>query len=272
MIYLVLVALALTSFSVAVATASAVVDSLVTFMVALLPLLIPLVAATGAVVTAGLFSPLMIFATQATGMVVKEFVLPLIFCGAILELVSRVWEGVSVSSLAALLRQAGLTLLGFFFSVFLGVMAVQGAAGAIADGVTVRTAKFLSGTFIPVVGGMFADAVEVVIGSALILKNAVGLLGNWFSTFCFAPETISGSPGLSGGSCPRTAAGSSSGWGLPASDCQHVDVVPGGDCRCRFDVFDYRDGDHWGWQCSCDAALTGVVTWRPSTNGYGRLR
>ena len=40
-----------------------------------------------------------------------------------------------------------------------------------------RTAKFLSGTFIPVVGGMFADAVEVVIGSALILKNAVGLLG-----------------------------------------------------------------------------------------------
>jgi len=56
-------------------------------------------------------------------------------------------------------------------------MALQGVAGAVADSVTLRTAKFMTGAFIPVVGGMLADAAEALIGTSLLLKNAVGIMG-----------------------------------------------------------------------------------------------
>lgn len=45
------------------------------------------------------------------------------------------------------------------------------------DGITLRTAKFITGNFIPVLGRMFTDATDTVISASLLLKNTVGILG-----------------------------------------------------------------------------------------------
>jgi stage III sporulation protein AE len=60
---------------------------------------------------------------------------------------------------------------------FLGLTAIQGVAGGIGDALTLRTAKFMTGTFIPVVGKMLADAVETVAGYSLLLKNSATVAG-----------------------------------------------------------------------------------------------
>nr|WP_238473333.1 hypothetical protein [Desulforamulus profundi] len=62
-------------------------------------------------------------------------------------------------------------------TVFLGILAIKGVAGSVTDGVAIRTAKFATDAFIPVVGGMFSDALDAVIGSSLLIKNAVGIAG-----------------------------------------------------------------------------------------------
>ncbi|MFY9526183.1 MAG: stage III sporulation protein AE, partial [Limnochordia bacterium] len=36
---------------------------------------------------------------------------------------------------------------------------------------------YMTKTFIPVAGGMFADAMEVVVGGSLLIKNGVGVFG-----------------------------------------------------------------------------------------------
>jgi stage III sporulation protein AE len=64
-----------------------------------------------------------------------------------------------------------------FFAIFLGVMSVQGAATAISDGVIVRTAKFVTGNFVPVVGRMFTDAADTVLSASVLVKNTVGIAG-----------------------------------------------------------------------------------------------
>ena len=68
-------------------------------------------------------------------------------------------------------------LLGLSFTLFIGALSLQGVGGAVADGITLRTAKYMTDAFIPVVGGMFADVLEAVVGGSLLLKNAVGLVG-----------------------------------------------------------------------------------------------
>jgi stage III sporulation protein AE len=47
----------------------------------------------------------------------------------------------------------------------------------VADGVAIRTAKYIAGNFVPVVGRVFADAADTVVGASLLVKNAVGMAG-----------------------------------------------------------------------------------------------
>jgi stage III sporulation protein AE len=79
-------------------------------------------------------------------------------------------------------------LFGFGMMLFTGLLAVQGVSGGIADGLGLRTAKFAVGNFVPLVGKMFADSVDVIFGASLILKNAVGIFGMvTVATVCLVP-------------------------------------------------------------------------------------
>lgn len=172
-----LILVALHSFAVAVGTVQGLVSNLVHFMESLIPLLMVLMAGSGAVASAGIFHPLMLLVTNLVAVLTKRWVLPLVLMATVVELVSLWLPKFSLKTLGGLLRQVGLTLLGGLMTLFLGVMAVEGAAGSVADGVTLRTGKFLANTFVPVIGKMFSDAMEAVLGSSLLLKNAVSVFG-----------------------------------------------------------------------------------------------
>lgn len=86
-------------------------------------------------------------------------------------------EQYKVTQLANLLRNIAIGALAVFLTIFLGVISVQGASAAVTDGITLRTAKFITGNFIPVLGRMFTDATDTVISASLLLKNTVGILG-----------------------------------------------------------------------------------------------
>ncbi|MDQ0286546.1 stage III sporulation protein AE [Desulfofundulus luciae] len=175
--YLVLVTIAIGSFALAVQTSREVVDKMVTFMQALMPVLLTLLVALGGVASAAIFHPVILVSITFIGTLIKNVVLPLVFFSAVLGLVSHLSPRFKVSGLAGLLRGAAVGLLGIMGTVFLGLLAIQGVAGAVGDGVVLRTAKFSLDAFIPVVGGMFSDALEAVISSSLLIKNALGIAG-----------------------------------------------------------------------------------------------
>lgn len=175
--YLVLITIAIGSFSLAVNAGREVVDTMVTFMQALLPVLLTLLVAVGGVASAAIFSPVLLTTLAVFGTLIKNVVLPLLFFVAILGIVNNLSERFKVSNLADLIKSVAMGLMGIFSTIFLGVMAIQGVAGAVGDSVTFRTAKFSVDAFVPVVGGMLSDALEAVVSSSLLLKNAVGIAG-----------------------------------------------------------------------------------------------
>lgn len=175
--FLVLLTLALGSFTMAIQTGREAIEDMVSFMQAMIPVLITLLTAMGNVTTASLFHPLTLMVLSTISTLIKNLVFPLIFFAVILGLANNITSRVQVSKLAGLFKQWSIGLLGLFFTVFLGFMAVQGIAGSVADGVALRTAKFGIGVFVPVVGKLFSDTLEAVIGTSLLLKNAVGLVG-----------------------------------------------------------------------------------------------
>lgn len=176
-VYLMLIGMAVTGFGLAVATARQVMDTLSGFMVAMLPALLTVLAGMGGVTSVMIFHPIMITFISGAASTMVAIVFPLIFLSAILDIVSGLNENFKLTHLAGLLRQGATVIMSLTFTVFLGVVAVKGAAGAVADGLAMKTAKFALGTFIPVVGKMFADATDLIFGSTILLKNALGMLG-----------------------------------------------------------------------------------------------
>src|SRR5690606_1104881 len=142
-----------------------------------LPLLSTMLAAVGAVSSAALFHPMLVTSVTLVVNQIERVVFPLLFLAAALGVVGRIATEFPLTRIAGLFRQGAVTALGFFFTLFLGVMVIRGAIAPVADGVALRAGKFLAGAFIPVVGGMMADAMEVVMGGSLLIKNAIGVFG-----------------------------------------------------------------------------------------------
>lgn len=175
--YLALVALAIPSFGLAFSTAQDVVNRLVGFMQALMPALLSLMISSGAMASGGLFHPLLNTAAIVSSTLVANVVLPLILVAGVLEIAGSFTPGFKLSNLVSLLRLGSVTVVGILMSAFLGIAAVYKAAGAVSDGVALRTGKFLASTFIPVIGKMFSDAAELVFGTSALLSTAVGIAG-----------------------------------------------------------------------------------------------
>jgi stage III sporulation protein AE len=176
-VFMVLMIIALNSFYVAVDYAKDTIAAITDFMIALIPLLLALIASSGGVLSSAFFHPMLLFLMNTSGALIEYIVLPLLFLSTMLSIVSMLSEHYKVTQLAGLLRTWSVGLLGIFMTVFLGVISVQGVSTAVADGIGIRTAKFVTGNFIPVVGRMFTDAADTVIGASLILKNTVGIAG-----------------------------------------------------------------------------------------------
>lgn len=175
MAYLVLLSLALTSFQVALGVATGAIDQMVGLMQVLFPVMLTLLVSMGNFTSAALFKPLVMGSLTFLATILKTVVLPLFFLATVLKLFNHISDQFKLSKLAGLLEFIGKLSLGIVLTVFIGVMAVQGVTGGVADSVVFRTAKY-SADLIPVVGKFFKDAVELVITSGLLLKNAVGII------------------------------------------------------------------------------------------------
>lgn len=165
------------TFRAAVGVANESIGNMVGFMHALLPLMATMLAAVGGVTSAAIFHPMLIALVAGIATLVQNVIFPFAFVGVIVAVVGKIADDFPVDRLAGLARQWSLTILGLCFIVFMAFLSIRGAIGPVADGLGVRAAKFLAGTFVPVVGSRLADAMEVVVGGSLLIKNAIGAFG-----------------------------------------------------------------------------------------------
>jgi stage III sporulation protein AE len=176
-VYIVLIFIALNSFYLAAEYAQEAINTMSSFMIALIPLILGLMASFGNAVSVSFFHPIIIFLVNISGVLVSTIVLPLLFVSALMQIVSSLSENYKITQLADLFKSVSLAVLGVFLTIFLGVTSVQGAASAVQDGIAMKTAKFITGNFIPVIGRTLTDAADTILSASLLLKNAIGIVG-----------------------------------------------------------------------------------------------
>lgn len=141
----------------------------------LLPLLLTLLTAVGGNASSAFLHPVVVAASGSMVFLAREVILRLVMCTCAVTAVNHLSDRAHLTRLSQLLRSAVCWLLGVSFTVFIGAMSMQGVVSASLDGVAIRAAKYAVDNFVPVVGGMFSDTMDTLVGCTLIVKNALGV-------------------------------------------------------------------------------------------------
>lgn len=175
--YIMVVILIVQSLAIALDCGRDAVDKMSSFMEVLFPILLALLIGMGGITSSSILKPATIILPGITGIFLKNIMLPLILLSAVLVLIGNLNENISLTSLSKLMKNICGWILGIIFTIFIGVLSVQGILAATFDGVSIRTAKYAIEAFVPVVGKLFSQTVDILIGCSLMLKNAVGIVG-----------------------------------------------------------------------------------------------
>ena len=164
--------------------------AMTTRMEKLLPLLLTLLTAVGGNASSAFLHPMVIAASGSMVFLAREVILRLVMCTCAVTAVNHLSDRAHLTRLAQLLRGAVCWLLGVSFTVFLGAMSLQGVVSASIDGVAIRAAKYAVDNFVPVVGGMFSDTMDTLVGCTLIVKNALGAASALALVFAMAGPLV----------------------------------------------------------------------------------
>ena len=175
--FLVVMGIVMNCFRVTFGIARGTITEMTNFMYAITPILFSIVAAGGGVVTAAIVHPLLISSVGLIGVLVSNFVFPLIMFTGILGMVNHLVAGFQVDKLARFFKMAANGSLGIMMAVFIGVITIRGFTASVADSLSLRTAKYFTSAFVPVVGGAISDTMEMTAGCAAVLKNGLGVYG-----------------------------------------------------------------------------------------------
>lgn len=174
--YILIAILVITNFVQLMDMVRVTVDRMINFMQILLPILLTLLVITGGPNTKIIFHPMILGTVNIMGLMVKNIIFPLIYFSFVVSILSNLSNRGELGKLSELGRQVITFIISAAFTVFIGILTIYGLSTKI-DGITIRTAKFAVDRFLPVVGGFLSDALDAVVGSSVILKNGIGIIG-----------------------------------------------------------------------------------------------
>lgn len=173
--YIVIVTILLVSFGTVVKMGSAIIDQMVGFMYAIIPVLMALLISGGNLTAGGILHPVLLMVVEVTATLIKNLFVPLIFLTTIINIVNNISEKIQLTRLANLIKTVVQWMLGIILTTFIIIVTLQGTLGAVIDGATTKATKFAISTFIPVIGKTLSDAADTVIACTLLIKNAAGV-------------------------------------------------------------------------------------------------
>lgn len=147
------------------------------FMLSFLPVFFGVTAATGAVQTATGSGTTLLLACEITVQIIAFAVIPVASAQLALSVSGTLSDISPAQKLALSLKKASTYILTFTFTVFLGFLSIQTTISGAADSLSLKTTKFVVGSFIPVAGSALSETISTLHSSVKILQNGIGVYG-----------------------------------------------------------------------------------------------
>ena len=176
-VFVYVAAICATAFQVAGEYVLSTLEDITVFVHSIIPALSLLCVSGGEITVATLSHPVIYFVCSGAGMLIKNVITPLVLLRAVCTMLCAVTNNAFLSEFVSLFSKLHKTLLTFSMSLFAGILGISSFAATSFDSLAARGIKFAINSSVPVVGGSISEAMSSVAGSAMLLKNAVGLGG-----------------------------------------------------------------------------------------------
>ncbi len=148
-----------------------------TFMLSFVPIFASVVALSGGSVTSVSMSALLLGAAETVVSVASFAVLPMMGGYLGMSLCASVSPLQNTNAFSDGVKKISLWVLSLASTLFTGILGIQTAVNAASDSLTLKTARFIIGSSVPVAGSALSDAVSTVTASVSLLRSSVGIYG-----------------------------------------------------------------------------------------------
>jgi len=169
---------------------SRVIEDASVFMLSFIPMFAAALTAAGQPATGATYNMLLFSSCQVVAQVVSQVLVPMMSIYLAFCIVGTLVPDMNISSATKSIQSIVSWSLGFLVTAFVGLLSVQTMVGQSADTVTTKTAKFLIGSFVPVVGSALSDAYLAAQGCLRLLKTTLGAYGVVVAVCTFLPVLL----------------------------------------------------------------------------------
>ena len=176
-VFLTVVTLTLVSFRDILSLCYTTIENIMGLVNVIIPIMISLLVLVGFPITSTALNPIFIGGIAAINIIFKKFIFVAISIAFAILVVNNLTNNIKLNRLSSFIKQINIVALGAVFTLYLGLVSIQGLYVTSFDKFTVKTAKFAVGNFIPVVGGFVSDSVDILLSSSQLIKNVFGGVG-----------------------------------------------------------------------------------------------
>lgn len=157
------------------------------FILTFIPVFSSVVTVSGQPVTATTYTAFLFAACQVVSQIVASTLVPLMGIYLAFCIVGNLAPGIDITAVAKVIKSTVTWALGLLLTLFVGLLSLQTMVASGSDTVASKAAKFLIGSFVPVIGGALSDAFTATQGYMKLLKTTVGAFGILVALMTFLP-------------------------------------------------------------------------------------
>lgn len=173
--YLLFTAILLRCFTQAAETAAATLENITLFIRLLAPAYLLALGVSGGSAAAGVTCQLMLLVIYGVECILAQFILPLVYSFVMLAVINGIWAEEKLTLLLELLKKAVGWVLKGALGVVTGISIFQALITPVVDSVR-KSALQKVVSAVPGIGNAADGALELVLGSALVIKNSIGVV------------------------------------------------------------------------------------------------
>lgn len=143
----------------------------------LFPILLGLMATTGAVSSVSIYTPITTILNVGVTNILSNFLYPIFVISFALICVGAVSHRLKLDKFVSFLASLFKSVVSFVFVIFSGVFVIKGISAGKYDSIGVYTTKFAVKNYVPIIGSYISEGFNYIMLSSVIVKNAVGLAG-----------------------------------------------------------------------------------------------
>ena len=145
------------------------------FINSYLPVMTAIIIASKNPTLAITYNSFSLFLSSLIANLSNGFLIPIIGGMLSFNIISSISFEVYKDKIFKTIRKFIVIILSLFSTIFTGVLTTQSILSYSSDSIAMKGIKFVSGTFIPVVGSNVGDAISSVLSSFVIMKNTLGV-------------------------------------------------------------------------------------------------